>query len=168
MTHADRQRLHSIMETLIRHKAQLDYPLHDVRGAKDAATFHLTWAEAQAKLTAGDHLMFDCSGCVTCIDKWAGGLKDPNGLAYQHEGYTGTMLRHLPHYTDPKLARVGALVVFGPATGEHVAMVLAPDSQRGDPELFSHGARGLSGPILLSAERRFHDPPVTLLNVSSL
>ena len=69
------------MALLIRHKAQLDYPLHDVRGKLDAETFRLTCKQAQARLASGGHLMFDCSGCVTCIYKWAG-LSDPNGLDY--------------------------------------------------------------------------------------
>jgi len=167
VTAADRKRLHAIMAKLIEHHAQLDYPLHDVRGKLDAETFALTWTQAQHRLANGGRLMFDCSGCVTCIYKWAG-LKDPNGLSYKHEGYTGTMLAHLPHYQDAKRCRVGALAVFGPGTGEHVAMVYERDATDGNPLLFSHGARGLTGPIRLSRERRFHDPPVTLLNVSAL
>jgi hypothetical protein len=167
MTAADRKRLHAIMGKLIAHHAQLDYPLHDVRGKLDAQTFALTWPQAVHRLDNGGRLMFDCSGCVTCTYKWAG-LKDPNGLGYRHVGYTGTMLAHLPHYTNAKRARVGALVVFGPATGEHVAMVYTADKVGGDPLLFSHGARGLTGPIRLHREARFHDPPVTLLSVSSL
>ncbi len=167
MTQADRQRLHKIMEVLIQHAGQLDYPTQDVRGKLDAATFALTWTEAQAHLAAGKHLMFDCSGAVTCIYKWAK-LKDPNGLAYKHEGYTGTMLAHLPHYSNPKRARVGALVIFGPGTGEHVAVVLVADRVGGDPVLFSHGFRGATGPIRLHREQRFHDPPVTFLDVSGL
>jgi hypothetical protein len=155
------------MHLLIQHHAQLDYPIHDVRGPKDLATFRLTWKQAQDRLASGGRLMFDCSGCVTCIYKWAG-LSDPNGLGYRHEGYTGTMLAHLPHYTDAKRCRIGALAVFGPATGEHVAMVYKPDPAGGNPEMFSHGARGLTGPIRLHAEAKVHHPPVTLLNVSSL
>ncbi len=167
MTTADRKRLHGIMEVLIAHAAQLDYPANDVRGKLDAATFALTWTEAQAHLKAGKHLMFDCSGAATCIYKWAK-LKDPNGLSYRHEGYTGTMLANLPHYSNPKRARRGALVIFGPATGEHVAVVLDPDTVNGDPLLFSHGFRGATGPIRLHREQRFHDPPVTFLDVSGL
>ena len=155
------------MAKLITHKTQLDYPLYDVRGKLDAETFRLTWKQAQERLASGGHLMFDCSGAVTCIYKWAG-LSDPNGLDYSHEGYTGTMLAHLPHYTDARKCGVGALAVFGPGTGEHVAMVYESDTVHGNPELFSHGARGLTGPIRLADERRFHDPPVTLLNVSHL
>lgn len=164
MDHHDRQRLHQLAELLIQHKAQLDYPRHDVRGPKDAETFRLTRTQAIERLHRGGRLMFDCSGSVTCLFKWCG-LKDPNGLGYKHEGYTGTMLAHLPHYTDPRHARPGALVVFGPGTGEHVAMVLEPGK---DPLLFSHGFEQGAGPILLSAERRYHHAPVTLLNVSSL
>ncbi len=167
MNTADRKRLHGIMEVLIRHAAQLDYPLHDIRGKLDAETFAMSWAEAKAHLESGGRLMFDCSGCATCIYKWAK-LKDPNGLGYKHEGYTGTMLHNLPHYDNAKRARRGALVIFGPATGEHVAVVLEPDAKTGDPLLFSHGARGLTGPIRLHRERRFHNPPVTFLDVSGL
>ncbi len=167
MTATDRKRLHGIMEVLVQHAAQLDYPNKDVRTKLDSATFNLTWAQAQAHLKAGKHLMFDCSGAITCIYKWAK-LKDPNGLAYRHEGYTGTMLAHLPHYSSGKRARVGAIVIFGPATGEHGAMVLEADAKGGDPLLFSHGFRGATGPIRLHREARFHDPPVTFLDVSSL
>lgn len=164
MTHDDRRRLHQLAELFVQHKTQLDYPRHDVRGPRDAETFHLTRSQAIERLHNGGHLCFDCSGAVTCLYKWCG-LKDPNGLGYAHEGYTGTMLRHLPHYSDPKRARVGALVVFGPATGEHVAMVLEPGR---DPLLFSHGFQGGTGPIRLSVERSAHHQPVTFLNVSGL
>lgn len=149
------------------HHLQLDYPTHDVRGKLDAETFALTWAQAEKRLADGGRLMFDCSGAITCIYKWAG-LKDPNELAYKHEGYTGTMLAHLPHYSNAKRGRVGAIVIFGPATGEHGALVFTPDKVGGDPVLFSHGARGTSGPIRLHREQRFHDPPVTFLDVSGL
>ncbi len=174
MTQADRKRLQGIMEILISHAAQLDYPTNDVRGKLDATTFALTWTEAQAHLKAGKHLMFDCSGSADCIYKWCFNGKastDPSGLKYDPKhlgGYTGTMLAHLPHYSNAKRARVGALVVFGPGTGEHVAVVLEADRTNGDPLLFSHGYRGATGPIRLHREARFHDPPVTFLDVSGL
>lgn len=164
MNHEDRNRLHAMMELFIHHHGQLDYPRGDVRGPLDAATFRLERAQAIERLHDGKHLMFDCSGSVTCAYKWCG-LKDPNGLHYQHEGYTGTMLAHLPHYSDPRDARVGALVVFGPGTGEHVAMVLEPGP---DPLLFSHGFSHGAGPIRLSVERGYHHRPVTFLSVASL
>ncbi len=149
MTQADRKRLQAIMEKLCLHHTQLDYPTQDVRGKLDAATFAMTWAQAEKRLTNGGRLMFDCSGAITCIYKWAG-LKDPNGLAYKHEGYTGTMLANLPHYKQASRTRIGAIVIFGPATGEHGAVVMDKATANGaDPLLFSHGARGVSGPIRL-------------------
>lgn len=169
MNHTDREHLHELMELMIVHRHQLDYPLHDVRGPKDAATFALNGAEARAKLHSGGRLMFDCSGCITCTYKWQSPhVGDPNGLGYTHEGYTGTMLAHLPHYSDAHHAEVGAIVIFGPATGVHGAMVLEADPQHGDPMLFSHGAEQLTGPIKLSALAKALPGPVTLLNVSGL
>ena len=167
MDTADRKRLHGIMEVLIAHAAQLDYPRHDVRGNLDAETFAMTWTEAKAHLESGGHLMFDCTGAISCIYKWAK-LKDPSGFAFKREGWTGSMLDHLPHYDSGKRARVGAIVIFGPATGEHGALVLQADRTGGDPLLFSHGYRGATGPIRLHREARFHDPPVTFLDVSGL
>ncbi len=167
MTAADRKRLHTIMNVLIKHAAQLDYPNKDVRTKLDAETFAMTWTEAQAHLKAGKRLMFDCSGAIECIFKW-GKVKDPSGYSFKVQGYTGSMLAHLPHYADGKRARVGAIVIFGPATGEHGAVVLEADKAGGDPLLFSHGFRGATGPIKLHREARFHDPPVTFLDVSGL
>lgn len=165
MSHEDRARLKELLEVLIEHKAQLGYPNKDVRGAKDAATFRLSRAGALEHLKLGGVLTFDCSGAIQCAYKWAGGLADPCGLHFKVEGFTGSMLAHLRHYSDPRRARVGAIVIFGPATGEHGAIVIGPGD---DPLLFSHGLRGVTGPIRLSEERKFHSEPVTFLNVSSL
>ncbi len=167
MTAADRKRLHGIMEVLIAHAAQLDYPNKDIRGKLDAATFAMTWAQAEKRLQNGGRLMFDCTGAISCVYKWAG-LKDPSGFGFKVEGWTGSMLNHLKHYSSGKRARVGAIVIFGPASGEHGALVLEADSKNGDPLLFSHGFRGATGPIRLHREQRFHDPPVTFLDVSAL
>lgn len=115
-------------------------------------------------VTTGRGVTMDCSEAVTCLCKWAG-LHDPNGNGYNGQGYTGTLLAHLPHYSDPAAAMVGALVVFGPGTGEHVVMVMEPGA---DPLLFSHGSEAGPVPIRLSAERRGHHPPVTFLSIAHL
>jgi hypothetical protein len=168
VTHEDRHRLEQLMRLLAEHHEQLDYPRDDVRGPLDAATFGLTHLQAVKRLEEGGRLMFDCSGCITCVYKWTKPLRDPNGLGFRHEGYTGTMLAHLPHYSDARDARVGAIVIFGPGAGEHGAMVLEPDPHHGNPLLFSHGFNRAGRPIRLSLERTFHRPPVTFLNVSGL
>ncbi len=168
MNHAERHRIRSIAEVLIAHATQLDYPRNDVRGQRDADTWALSWEEAEDRLRRGGRLQFDCSQSTTQIFKWAG-VHDPNGLDYRYPGYTGTMLHHLrDHYTDAQRADVGALVVFGPGTGEHVALVIDADHRHGDPKLFSHGAQFTAGPIKLSVERAYHHRPVTFLNVAGL
>lgn len=164
ITAAQRTDLGYLAGVLINHAKQVDYPEHDVRTWQDTETFNLTRPAALERLRKGGVLLGDCSGIITCLFKWAN-LDDPNGLAYAHEGYTGTMLAHLPHYRNAAYAMVGALAVFGPGTGEHVAMVI----ERGhDPVLFSHGSRGVCGPIRLSVEARYHKSPVTFLNIAQL
>jgi hypothetical protein len=156
--------MHDLMTLLLEHEPQVNYPLHDIRGPKDAATFRLTEAGLRSKLKLGGHIMFDCSQAVTQICKWAG-LDDPNGLKYAWPGYTGTLLAHLRHYNDPKGAAIGAIVVYGPATGEHASMVYEPGP---DPLLWSHGFDG--GPVLIrfSRQRAMHRAPATFLNISRL
>lgn len=140
------------MHELVKHEPQVHYaqvrPMRNVHLAKPVYP-----------------MTMDCSEAVTCLCKWAG-LKDPNGFGYNGKGYTGTLLDHLPHYFDPANANVGALVVFGPGTGEHVAMVLEPDHR--NPLLFSHGFEG--GPLLirLHDEAQLHHPPVTFLSIAGL
>ncbi len=164
MNQAQRQHLHQLATLLLEHEPQVDYPTHDVRGAKDAATFRLSEPGMRSKLKLGGHLMMDCSQGVTCLYKWAG-LSDPNGLGYAYAGFTGTLLRHLRHYTDASKARTGALVVYGPGTGEHVSMVMEPGT---NPELWSHGWEGGPQLIRLSVQAAMHRSPVTFLNVSSI
>lgn len=109
-------------------------------------------------------ITLDCSEIATLLCRLAG-LADPNGRGYDGSGYTGTMLEHLPHYDDPRRANIGALVVLGPGTGEHVCMVRTPGP---DPILFSHGWEGGPALIRFSAERAYHRPPATFLAISGL
>ena len=140
------------MHELVKHEPQIHYA--QIRPMR---TIHLSKPVYP--------MTMDCSESVTCLCKWAG-LKDPNGLHYNGSGYTGTLLDHLPHYFNPANAQTGALVVFGPGTGEHVCMVLTPDHR--NPLLFSHGQE--AGPILirLHDEAQAHPPPVTFLSIASL
>jgi hypothetical protein len=74
----------------------------------------------------------DCSGFDTWIP-WVAGGNDPNGLGFDHQGFTGTLLSHEEHLAlwmrNSKNQLVedvipGDLVVYGPGTGEHVAMIV--------------------------------------------
>lgn len=164
MNAANRKKLHELAALLLAHEPLVNYPWHDVRGAADAATFKLTEKQMRTRLAAGKHLMMDCSEAVTCLYKWAG-IEDPNGLRYRYAGFTGTLLSHLPHYSDPSKARVGALVVYGPSTGEHVSMVYEAGA---DPLLWSHGFDRAPQLIRLSVQRQHHHTPVTFLRVAGL
>ena len=163
-TAAQRAHLLALMQLLIGYEPQVHYPPHDVRTAADLATFKLTEQQLDRLLATGGSIQADCSEMVTELCRWAG-LADPNGLNYAYAGYTGTMLAQLPHYDNPASALVGALVVFGPGTGEHVCMVIEPGA---DPLLFSHGQEAGPFAIRLSAERAAHHPPVTFLSIANL
>jgi hypothetical protein len=147
------------MRYLLAHEPQIHYA--QVRPMR---TVHLTEQEADTLLAAGHGLTMDCSESVTVLCKWAG-LHDPNGLGYDGQGYTGTLLAHLPHYTRPSAAEIGALVVFGPPPGDHVCMVLMPGD---DPVLWSHGSERGPVKVALSVERSFHRAPVTFLSIAAL
>ncbi|HVS86344.1 MAG TPA: hypothetical protein VHD91_12000 [Gaiellaceae bacterium] len=102
----------------------------------------------------------DCSGFATLCYAWAG-APDPNGLGFDGQGWTGTMLRHM---TEIPLARVqpGDLVIWGPPPGHHVALVLENDGE--DPLLCSHGQE--KGPLAIrfSVETRYQPEPATWLS----
>lgn len=158
-TSAQRQHLYDLMLYLLGHEPQVHYAQ-----VRPMQTVQLSEALLDARLAAGRGITMDCSEAVTCLCKWAG-LADPNGRHYDGSGYTGTLLANLPHYSDPSRARIGALVVFGPGTGEHVSMVLEPGP---DPLMWSHGSE--SGPIRVrfSRERSWHRPPYTFLAIAGL
>lgn len=150
------------MDLLVQHRANVHYPFHDHRTEQIHSI--RTGEQLRAALNTPAGITIDCSQSVELLCHVAG-LTDPDGLNYQQDGFTGTLLKTLPHYHDPGGANIGALVVLGPGTGEHVAMVRHPGH---DPILFSHGQE--AGPFFLplSQERRFHHPPVTFLNIAKL
>jgi peptidoglycan hydrolase-like protein with peptidoglycan-binding domain len=101
----------------------------------------------------------DCSGFSTLCYAWAG-APDPNGVDYDGTGYTGTLLRHMEQIP---LAAVqpGDLVVWGPGTGHHVALVLETDGR--DPLLCSHGQEKGPLEIRFSVESRYQPSPAIWL-----
>ena len=159
-TLAQRRHMQDLMRFLIAHEGNVHYAMR-----RPMETILLTEAQMRKRVLAGKPgITMDCSESVTCICKWAG-LADPNGHRYNRTGYTGSLLDHLPHYTNPREALAGAMVVFGPSTGDHVCMVLEKGA---DPLLFSHGQERGPLAIRLSAERRAHRKPVTFLDITKL
>jgi cell wall-associated NlpC family hydrolase len=101
----------------------------------------------------------DCSAFITYLWSW-NGCPDPNGLNYDGEGYTGTLLTHDEHIAQilsnneviaREKARPGDLVVYGPGAGEHVAIVV----QGGlDPLTVSMGQEGDPSYVYVSQDGR--------------
>jgi hypothetical protein len=159
-TPAQRHKLGTLMDLLVREKARVHY--RQVRPMQTRAihSLHLL----QQAIYSPHGVTMDCSESVTMLCHIVG-LADPNGFGYDGHGFTGTLLQHLPHYTDPRKAKIGALVVFGPGSGDHVCMVRRPGA---DPTLFSHGSE--RGPIYikLSAEKAYQRKPTTFLSIAKL
>lgn len=79
-------------------------------------------------------LYTDCSGFATDCYKWAG-APDPNGLAYNGQGYTGSLLNHMTEI-DKSQMKPGDLIVFGYFPGHHVVIYI------GNGLCISHGGEG--------------------------
>ena len=100
-------------------------------------------------------LTTDCSGFATIAYRYAGAL-DPNGLAYNGAGYTGSMLeqaRKRGTVVPVGSVRPGDLAFFGvksDPTGHHVGVVIAVrEKTHAGVQLASHGSE--SGPLEISA-----------------
>jgi len=104
-------------------------------------------------------LTTDCSGFVT-LCYFLAGAPDPNGLGYDGQGWTGTLLRRMQHVPRSEL-RAGDVVVWGAYPGHHAALVLEPGD---DPLLASHGQE--RGPLELrfSQESPYQPPVVAWLS----
>lgn len=100
-------------------------------------------------LTGRLPLTTDCSGFVTLCYKLAG-APDPNGLGYNGQGYTGTLLTH---GTRIPLAAVkpGDVIVYGPGTGAHTAVVVEAGA---DPLTVSHGQESDPAYVRVSQDGR--------------
>jgi hypothetical protein len=158
------QRLHvqHVIESVRPHRSQLDYPPNDNRDSRDSTFWRLTESQALALLEHGGRLQFDCS-------EWCPWVLRCAGLwPWSQPGYTGSHLELLTqHYSDPKQALPGALVIFGPGAGDHESIVYEADPAGGNPLLSSHGRSGLDI-IRLRDEARWHRPPVRFLSIAHL
>jgi hypothetical protein len=164
-TLAQRHHLLYLMVYMHAHRGQLDYPFEDKRTNRDMISWALNEQTLDHVLNGGGRWQGDCSEYGSYLLKLAGCWH------WTSPGYTGSHLETLPVYTNAKGAMVGALVVFGPATGHHEAMVKEPDPTHGNPLLSSHGRAGLD-------EVRLHDlaasqaasgyPGVRLLSIAHL
>lgn len=89
----------------------------------------------------------DCSAFVTICYNWAG-APDPNGLNYNHEGYTGTLVSHGAQIALSDVLP-GDVVIYGDGPGIHTALIVenGPDpltvsmGEQGDPN-YVHVSQG--------------------------
>lgn len=133
------QRLHllALMGYMYAHRAQLDYPPDDIRTWRDNQSWLMSEQTLDHVLQGGGRWQGDCSEYGSYLLRLAGCWR------WNGPGYTGSHLQLLPVYEDARAAMVGALVIFGPGTGHHEAMVKKPDPAGGNPLLSSHGRAGL-------------------------
>ena len=81
----------------------------------------------------------DCS-CFVTFCYFAAGAPDPNsGAGYSFSGYTGTLLSH-GNPVALKDVLPGDVVIYGPGTGWHAALVVENDGV--NPLTVSHGQQG--------------------------
>ncbi len=162
-TKAQRQHGYRIMKMLLAHEPQIHYPWHDIRTDADAHTWQLSEQGLTLLLERGGGIQFDCSQSTSQIWRYMG-----LHLPYQGPGYTGSMLATMRHYTNPKIAQIGAACVYGPGTGHHVSLVYKPDPKGGNPLMFSHGRE--AGPVLIRLEdqKRQQPAPATFLSIAHL
>lgn len=161
-TAAQRQHVAHVLALLAAHASQLDYPPGDNRDSRDAHDWHLSEQQATHVLQNGGRMQLDCSEVGSWVLK-CGGL-----WRWREPGWTGSHLLLLTqHYTNPKIALTGALVVFGPGTGDHECVVQSPDPLHGDPVVAGHGRPGFDVERL-SVVRARHRAPVRFLSIAHL
>lgn len=97
-------------------------------------------------------LVTDCSGFVTLCYEWAG-AEDPNGLGFNGQGSTDTLLAHMKDIPQSQV-RPGDLVLWASGRdGKHVALVIEPGE---DPLLVSHGLEAGPYHVRFSVSHRSH------------
>ena len=165
-TTAQRAHAVAVMDYMHAHAAQLDYPPDDQRTWRDSQSWAMSEQTCEHVLNGGGRWQGDCSEYGSWVLKCAGLWH------WNQPGWTGSHLELLTqHYTDPKLALAGALVVFGPGDGHHEAIVHTPDPKHGNPVISSHGHPGLDViPLAVEAERQasMGYPGVRFLSISHL
>lgn len=161
VTQTQRNHLVRLAQLLNKYAPDVDYA--EVRPMR---TRYLTQSKLTTDLEHTVPVTMDCSESVTLMFRLAS-LGDPNGLRYDGYGYTGTMLTHLPHFTEWEKVHEGTLIVFGDAPGVHVVMVTAPGGD--NPEVYSHGSHANHAIWDLATERTYHEgQPLTLLEIADL
>ena len=130
---------------------------------------HFHYAEIRPMpLTVKFPIVTDCSGFATWVYRQAG-AHDPNKLQYNGRGYTGTLLAAGKKTTMAK-AKPGDLIVYGPGTGWHVAIIIEPGpnaltismGREGDPSYVHVNEDGRHPQTVLTYDTALAWPPTPL------
>lgn len=103
----------------------------------------------------------DCSGLTTMSYGFAG-LPDPNGLNYDGEGNTATLLAHGHETSVPQPGDIG---IFGENPTHHAVVALVAGA---NPAVGSHGSEIGPLDILASVEQQYQPTPLTWLDMGAL
>jgi hypothetical protein len=160
MTEARRNELAALMDWLHEHGAQLNYPPQDHRTESVADIRSV--AELKARVLRG--ALWDCSQTVYA-------LLLAIGCPVRYPwGSTATLLVEpaMPHYSDPRAAYIGGLVIYGEGGGHHVTMTRHRDAVHGNPVQFGNGSN--IGPTYASLHTVAAGQPygVRLLSIAHL
>jgi hypothetical protein len=150
----------TLMDFLIAHRGQVHYPPGDIRREKVGTI--KSPADIHERVMRAGGWTIDCSQMAEAILR-AAGIRLPF-----RDGYTGSFLQHLPHYSDGRGAFIGGPVVFGPGTGHQIAHVHTRDAHHGNPLLFSHGQEADPRLIYLAQEAAYQPHPVTFTSIGKL
>jgi len=148
------------MDYCVAHRGQIHYPPGDIRTER-VGTIN-DWTDIHARIMRPGGWEVDCSQFCEALLRAAG-----FHLPFR-DGFTGSFLEYLPHYTDGRAAYVGAVVVFGPGTGHHMAMVHTRDTKTGNPLLCSQGSEPDPRLIPLSWEQAGQPYPHTFCSIAKL
>lgn len=158
MTAVQRRELLALMDYGLAHRGQIHYPPGDVRSETVAEI--KSWVDIHSRVSRVGGWEVDCSQMCEALLRAVGAH-----LPFR-DGFTGSFLDACPHYFDGRAAYVGAVVVFGPGTGHHMAMVYERDTKHGNPLLFSHGQESDPRLIRLSSEQAGQPHPATFCSVA--
>lgn len=149
----DRSKLHAYMQWLVAEKDRVHYPpiVNGVIERQIEVGWIRSFDDIRALVMSKRGMVVDCSQTVYALLLALGvvNLHEPNGN-------TDSLLRDLPlHYVDPRLAYVGAPVIYSRhGVSDHATLTF---TRGNDPDEFSQGKETDPRVLPLSAERNGRD-----------
>jgi hypothetical protein len=160
VTAGQRTELKALMDYCIAHRGKIHYPPGDIRSERVGTI--KSWTDIHARIMRPGGWEVDCSQFCEASLRAVGAHRP------FRDGYPGSFLDYLPTYPDGRAAYPGAVVVFGPGTGHHMAMVHTRDTKHGNPLLCSQGSEPDPRLIYLSSEAAGQPAGIRFCSVAKL